>query len=144
MHDLANMSVGKKSKPAQCEFPLKSVSEVQQIQRTESRHQFNRSDTSKTIMKMNHFKVKLCKMFSYPKKKPVKLNLLKKSNNEEERNENIYVTIRELHKKNTEVANPIFKLDLSECASCIFGDQSLTCTCNFRSNSHDFKLYEDW
>jgi hypothetical protein len=40
-------------------------------------------------------------------------------------------------------SEPVFRLDQSECPSCIFGDPSLTCTCNFRSNSPDFKLYED-
>ena len=31
----------------------------------------------------------------------------------------------------------------AHCPACIFGDRELTCTCTFRSQSPDFKLYED-
>ena len=51
--------------------------------------------------------------------------------------ENIYISVPQ---KNSD---PVFKMDRSECPSCIFGDPSFTCTCNFRSRSPDFKLYED-
>ena len=30
-----------------------------------------------------------------------------------------------------------------ECARCIFGDPSFSCSCDFRSSSPDFKLYDD-
>ena len=54
---------------------------------------------------------------------------------------NIYVDLEEL--KKTEFEEIKFKRDISECARCIFGDPSLTCTCSFRQTAPDFKLYED-
>ena len=54
---------------------------------------------------------------------------------------NIYVDLEELKKPELEEIK--FKRDISECASCIFGDPSLTCTCSFKQTVPDFKLYED-
>ena len=54
---------------------------------------------------------------------------------------NIYVTLQELKKPLVEEIK--FKRDISECASCIFGDPGLTCTCSFKQSVPDFKLYED-
>ena len=85
----------------------------------------------------------ISKIFDFSRKSEQKLPGLEKQKDNKLRTENIYVTISELYPKNPPTETPIFRLDNSECASCIFGDPSLTCTCNFRSNSPDFKLYED-
>ena len=37
----------------------------------------------------------------------------------------------------------VWRMDWSQCPACIFGDTSLTCTCNFHSHSPDYKVYED-
>ena len=58
-------------------------------------------------------------------------------------NKNIYVSLEKVVQTSTTVLEPVFKIEHSECPSCIFGDPSLTCTCNFRSGGPDFKLYED-
>ena len=91
-------------------------------------------------------------MISHKKKKQTNHNLLTNPKSAG-KTENIYVSIAELVDKRKTVAlnpvfrldqsEPVFRLDQSECPSCIFGDPSLTCTCNFTSNSPDFKLYED-
>ena len=54
---------------------------------------------------------------------------------------NIYVDFQELQKP--ELEEITFKRDISECASCIFGDPCLTCTCSFKQKVPDYKLYED-
>ena len=80
-------------------------------------------------------------------KKPKSLKLAT-----ETRTENIYVTF--LPKKTkTLIPEPPrvvskristrFKIDISQCPSCYFGDPVLTCTCSFRHSAPDFKLYED-
>ena len=67
---------------------------------------------------------------------------------QDNRTENIYVTL--LPKKFQEPPRLVnrsistrFKIDISQCPSCYFGDPVLTCTCSFRNSAPDFKLYED-
>ena len=47
-------------------------------------------------------------------------------------------------RKTEELPQIRFKMDTSQCARCILGDPSLTCTCSFRQRAPDFKLYEDY
>ena len=54
---------------------------------------------------------------------------------------NLYISLEELEKPLFEEIK--FKRDISECASCIFGDPGLSCTCSFKRSVPDFKLYED-
>ena len=100
----------------------------------QAKHGINRKNI-KTVRKV--IKKVVDKLVGYKKTEGENCNLLlnKKSSD----CENIYVSLASMKTH----LNPVFKLDQSECPSCIFGDPSLTCTCNFRSNSPDFKLYED-
>ena len=117
------------------------------------RYKTKSSQTNSNFKIISKFVKKVCKMISYKKKKQSNHNLLTNPKSVGEKNENIYVTMAELVDKKKTVAlnpvfrldqlEPVFRLDQSECPSCIFGDPSLTCTCNFTSNSPDFKLYED-
>ena len=70
--------------------------------------------------------------------KPKSLQLDLDKNGREERVENVYVQVNSIRTSNIR-----FKPDISECASCYFGDPVLTCTCSFRHQAPDFKLYED-
>ena len=126
------------------------------------RYKTKSSQTNNNFKNISKFLKKVCKMFSYKKKKQTNQNLLTNSNSSGKLMENIYVSMADhVDKRKTVSLNPVFRLDQSEpvfrldqsepvfrldqseCPSCIFGDPSLTCTCNFRSNSPDFKLYED-
>ena len=81
----------------------------------------------------------LKRIFERKQQREKQISINKEGNVEVE--SNIYVDLEEL--KNPEFGEIKFKRDISECASCIFGDPSLTCTCSFKQTVPDFKLYED-
>ena len=56
--------------------------------------------------------------------------------------ENIYVSLSKIDCNIHEEVEKTVKTNQSECARCIFGDCSFSCSCNFDTSSPDFKLYD--
>ena len=81
-------------------------------------------------------------MFTFKLRLPkVKMpKVLKTIPNQTKKNAPVSISILDLNKCKE---HQMGRQNQHECAQCIFGDPSFSCSCDFQSSSPDFKLYDD-